>query len=319
MADAGRLGLCPIWRPIACRRGDRYPRRVSPSSLEARITDHVEELRTRPYRELEAASAHRRLAWLEQRSHRLRLPGPVSPRHVFEVLFFDKMGLGPEDLPIAFETESEIVWLSRNPCPTLEACSRLGLDTRRVCRAVNEKSTQAFVSWFDPRLRFLRDYQQIRPHASHCKERIVRVDFEAMMRQAVGWARRSRHSGNKGYGAVVALGNDVLAAAHDTACSEGDPSRHAETNAIREAVRRSGTSDLSGAVLFASCEPCPMCASLAVWANLSTVVFGASIEETARLGKARIRVTAAEIARQAPTLMEVIGGVLREDCLELYR
>jgi tRNA(adenine34) deaminase len=147
-----------------------------------------------------------------------------------------------------------------------------------VCRAINEKSTQAFVSWFDPRLRFLRDYEQLRPHSEHCRERILRVDFDDMMRPAIEEAKRSRDSGNKGYGAVVALGNSILATAHDTAVTESDPSLHAEVNAIRLAIRSSGDSNLSGAILLATCEPCPMCSSLAVWANLSTIVFGVSID-----------------------------------------
>lgn len=292
---------------------------MSPLSFEERILEQVAQLESMKPREIDAASASARLAWLEQNAQRLDPPEHPTPRFVYQTLFFDKMGLSPEDLPVLSETPSEIVWSSRNPCPTLEACARLGLDTRQVCRAVNEKSTQVFVSWFDPRLRFLRNYEWMRPRFDGCCERILRVDLESLMRRAIEGAKRSRESGNKGYGAIVALGNRVLAAAHDTAAREGDPSLHAEVNAIRRAIRSSGDSNLSGAILLSTCEPCPMCASLAVWANLSAIVFGASIEETSRLGKARIRVGASEIAQQAPTLIEVIGRVLREECLELYR
>jgi tRNA(Arg) A34 adenosine deaminase TadA len=62
-----------------------------------------------------------------------------------------------------------------------------------------------------------------------------------------------------------------------------------------------------------------MCSSLAVWANLTTVVYGASIATTARLGKRRITVDVAEIAAHSPTLLEIIPGVLEEQCLDLYR
>jgi tRNA(Arg) A34 adenosine deaminase TadA len=61
-----------------------------------------------------------------------------------------------------------------------------------------------------------------------------------------------------------------------------------------------------------------MCSSLAVWANLTTIVYGASIEETARLCKARIHVSAADIVAKSSVMIEVIGGVLREECLALY-
>jgi tRNA(Arg) A34 adenosine deaminase TadA len=62
-----------------------------------------------------------------------------------------------------------------------------------------------------------------------------------------------------------------------------------------------------------------MCASLAVWTNVSAIVFGASIEETARLGRSRITIGADEVVARSPLLVEVIGGVRRETCLDLYR
>ncbi|MHB0870081.1 MAG: nucleoside deaminase [Chloroflexota bacterium] len=235
------------------------------------------------------------------------------------MLFFRYMGITEDDLPVAAESDSEIVWLSRNPCPTLEACKAIGLDTRRVCRAAYERSTQAFLSEMDARLRFLRDYNEIRPHAAHCREAIVRVDFEQMMRLAIVEAMRSREEGNKGYGAVVVVGNTVVAKAHDSAITEGDPSLHAEVNALRAAVSALGDANLSGAILFSSCEPCPMCSSLAVWCNVSAIVYGASVEETAAMGKERILIGAREVVASSPVRMEVIGGVLREECLSLYR
>ncbi|NMC80480.1 MAG: hypothetical protein GYA59_14055, partial [Chloroflexi bacterium] len=53
--------------------------------------------------------------------------------------------------------------------------------------------------------------------------------------------------------------------------------------------------------------------------NVTSIVYGASIEETARLGKARIRVGAKEIVEKSPVMVEVIEGVLHSECLDLYR
>ena len=195
----------------------------------------------------------------------------------------------------------------------------MGLDTRQVCRSVFDRPTQHFLSRMDPQLRFLRDYGQIRPHAPRCREAIVRVSFAAMMRLALEEARTSLAEGNKGYGAVVAKGRQVIAAAHDTAGTTGDPSHHAEMSALRLAVERTGDSNLCGAVLYSTCEPCPMCSGMAVWCNVTSVVHGASIAKTMALGKSRIDVDAATIMERAPALIEVIGGVLEQDCLELYR
>lgn len=285
-----------------------------------KVRQQIERLQNSPYSAIERQVAEKRIAWFKQKygqSDR-RVPSTPTPRQAYEMLFFDYMGLTEGDLPILLETETEIAWRSLNPCPTLEACTALGLDTRKVCRAAYEKSTQALVSQLDPQLRFLRSYEDIRPYAVHCREWIVRVDFEAMMALAVEEAKASRREGNKGYGAVVALGNRVIGKAHDTAATEKDPSLHAEVNAIRQAVHAQGDTNLCGAVLFSTCEPCPMCSSLAVWANLTTLVYGASIQETAQLGKARIMVGAREIVEKSPVRIEVIGGVLKDECRSLY-
>jgi tRNA(Arg) A34 adenosine deaminase TadA len=56
----------------------------------------------------------------------------------------------------------------------------------------------------------------------------------------------------------------------------------------------------------------------AVWANITTVVYGASIADTAAMGRTRIMLTAAEVAARASGYMEVIGGVLKDECGRLY-
>jgi tRNA(Arg) A34 adenosine deaminase TadA len=61
-----------------------------------------------------------------------------------------------------------------------------------------------------------------------------------------------------------------------------------------------------------------MCASLAVWANVTTIVYGISIQETAELGRSRIRISANEIAEKSPCSVEIIGGILHDECKRLY-
>jgi tRNA(adenine34) deaminase len=228
------------------------------------------------------------------------------------------MALSRDDLPVVSESAHEIIWLSLNDCPTLEACKQLGLDTRQICREVYEKSTQAFLSQLDPQLRFLRDYEGIRPYADHCREMIVRIDFTTRMDLAFEEAHVSRGEGNKGYGAVVTLGNRIIGKAHDTTITEKDPSLHAEVKAVQEAVKSLGDANLSGVILFSTCEPCPMCSALAVWANLTTIVYGASIQEVAQLGRSRINASSREIVERSLEMIEIIGDVRGDACRSLY-
>ena len=291
---------------------------------ESAVDREIAALQTGDYGALERRRSQKRLDWLTAHGYGPRLgtplpPTPMSPREAYGLLFFDYMGLTAEQMPVVEESADRIVWLSRDPCPTLEACGRLSLDTRQVCRAVSERPVQTFLSRLDPRLRFVRDYVAIRPHAGYCREQIVRVDVESIMREAIREALLAKAEGNKGYGCLVLMGDRVLARAHDTAVIRGDPSLHAEHTAILDAVARWGSPDLTGSLLVSTCEPCPMCTGLAVWAGVTTIMFGSSIVDTAAMGRSRILVGAAEIAERSPRVIEVIGGVLREECDRLYR
>lgn len=73
----------------------------------------------------------------------------------------------------------------------------------------------------------------------------------------------------------------LVSQAYDTVMREGDPTNHAEINAIRQAARKLQRLSLSGHVLYSTCEPCPMCMSACIWAELEAVVFGASTMEAA--------------------------------------
>ncbi|HEY0328150.1 MAG TPA: nucleoside deaminase [Rhodopseudomonas sp.] len=289
-------------------------------TFDDQVDAQVERLRTKSLRVIEDEVAAKRNAWWDRQPAETRGAGTASPtpRDAFETLFFRYMGLKPCDIPVLRETDSEIVWSSRNPCPTLEACKTTGLDTRDVCRGAYEKSTQALLSRIDPQLRFLRDYAQIRPYSAHCLEKIVRISFKQRMRLAIDEARLSRRQGNKGYGAVAVLGDRIVSQAHDTAVTDKDPSQHAEMKALRQAVHVLGDANLSGVVLFSTCEPCPMCASMAVWSNISAIVFGASINDTVARGRSRITVSAQQILNNSPVRIELYPGILRSECLDLY-
>lgn len=80
----------------------------------------------------------------------------------------------------------------------------------------------------------------------------------------------------------VATGR-LVSQAYDTVMRELDPTNHAEVNAIRIATKNVGRLSLRGCVLYSTCEPCPMCMSASIWAELDGVVFGASTMEDANL------------------------------------
>lgn len=78
------------------------------------------------------------------------------------------------------------------------------------------------------------------------------------------------------FGAVLVLDGKVLAVAGNSVMRDSDPSAHAEVNVLREACRKVGSPHVDGAVLYSSCEPCPMCYSVAYWARVGKIFYGAS-------------------------------------------
>ena len=83
---------------------------------------------------------------------------------------------------------------------------------------------------------------------------------------------------------VVDPAGRELAVATNRREVDADPTAHAEVTAIRAACAQLGTFELPGAVLYASCEPCPMCLATALWARIDRVVFAAGRDDAARAG-----------------------------------
>lgn len=86
------------------------------------------------------------------------------------------------------------------------------------------------------------------------------------------------------FGAVMVKDGEIIARSHNTVTRDHDPTAHAEVNVIREAAKKLGTHDLSGTILYASCEPCPMCMAAGYWAHVDRIVFAATRKDAANAG-----------------------------------
>ncbi len=105
------------------------------------------------------------------------------------------------------------------------------------------------------------------------------------MKRAIELAQQNALSAHGGpFGAVIVRDGNVISEASNSVTPDNDPTAHAEVNAIRKACKNLNTFDLSGATLYTSCEPCPMCLSAAYWARVDRIVFGANREDAARAG-----------------------------------
>lgn len=131
------------------------------------------------------------------------------------------------------------------------------------------------------------------------------------MEAALAEARIAAGGGEVPVGAVIrGPGGGVIASAHNSMESLGDPTAHAEILAVRSAAAKTGDWRLGGCVLYVTLEPCMMCMGAVANSRIETVVFGAYDETAGALDSNRAPVSHTVGYR---------GGVLERECGDLIR
>ena len=95
---------------------------------------------------------------------------------------------------------------------------------------------------------------------------------EAMKRLALSW-------GDQPYGAVLVADGAIVGDGPSRVVKRNDPSAHAEREAIRDAQRRLGRSDLAGSVLYSTSRPCRQCETAAAEANVARMIYGPELND----------------------------------------
>ena len=137
----------------------------------------------------------------------------------------------------------------------------------------------------------------------------------AMMRRALLAAEDAAEKGEVPVGAVVARGGEILAVAANEREATGDPTSHAELLAIRRASAALGGWRLTDCTLYATLEPCPMCAGAAHAARLSRLVYAAPDPKAGYAGTLHNIPADARLNHTLP----VEGGLLEENASTLLR
>ena len=135
------------------------------------------------------------------------------------------------------------------------------------------------------------------------------------MRQAIDEARRAGASGDIPVGAVVVSGGVVVGAAGNRREAAGDPTAHAEILALRQAAATLGTWRLSDATVYATLEPCPMCAGALVAARVRRLVFGAADPKAGACGSLYNLCADPRLNHE----LTVVPGVGEAECAALLR
>jgi tRNA(Arg) A34 adenosine deaminase TadA len=147
------------------------------------------------------------------------------------------------------------------------------------------------------------------------------------LRESFRVAERAPQSGNHPFGAILAdrLGRFFLEAGNSVV-SDSDPKCRAECNLVAS-VHQHGLApaDLAECTLYASTEPCPMCAGAIYWGGIGRVVFGlgqAALYELIRLESgvdAAFLLSCAEVLARGARLTEVLGPALEDEAIVVHR
>ncbi len=111
-------------------------------------------------------------------------------------------------------------------------------------------------------------------------------EHEQFMDRAIALARQTALVDRTGgpFGCVIVRDGEVIAEGANRVLLDQDPTCHGEIVAIRRACAALGTHDLSGCVLYTSCEPCPMCYAAAWWARIDRIFYGATVQDAQQYG-----------------------------------
>ncbi|WP_432726970.1 nucleoside deaminase [Variovorax sp. W6] len=140
------------------------------------------------------------------------------------------------------------------------------------------------------------------------------------LRKAIVWSHAARRRGNRPFGCViVSAAGEVLSEAANSNAETGDCTAHAEVNALRGLAGRGlSREELAGATLYASGEPCVMCAGAIFWSNIGRVVFGIDAERLRvfrgeRQDQRDAELSCRDVFRASPHPIECIGPALIDE------
>ena len=140
-------------------------------------------------------------------------------------------------------------------------------------------------------------------------------DDTAWMELALEQAHLAEAAGEVPVGALVIREGEIIGRGHNHNLLDNDPTAHAEIVALRQAAAHLGNHRLTGCVMFATIEPCPMCAGALIHARISRLVYGASDVKAGAAGSVLQVLNHPGLNHK----MELTSGVLAEKCAELLQ
>lgn len=140
-------------------------------------------------------------------------------------------------------------------------------------------------------------------------------DDAAWMKLALEQAALAAQAGEVPVGALVIKDGEIIGRGHNRNLLDNDPTAHAEIVALREAAAKLGNHRLTGCVMFATIEPCSMCAGALIHARIARLVYGAADVKAGAAGSTLEVLNHPRLNHR----MEITSGILAGQCSEIIQ
>jgi tRNA(adenine34) deaminase len=141
------------------------------------------------------------------------------------------------------------------------------------------------------------------------------INDVAWMELALAEARMAAEAGEVPVGALVINQGEIIGRAGNRNLRDHDPSAHAEIVALRQAAAHLGNHRLTGCVLYATIEPCAMCAGAIIHSRISRLVYGARDIKAGAAGSVLDVINHPRLNHK----LEVVSGLLEDRCSEILQ
>ncbi len=124
------------------------------------------------------------------------------------------------------------------------------------------------------------------------------------------------------YGAIIVKDGEIIAKATSGEVLN-DPTAHSETMAIRKACNKLQTTDLSGATIYCTCEPCLLCFGTLWWSNIRKIVYGTSIQKCLNEGictfMSGLNISVKQLNTMSSNDFEIVTGICEKEVMDVMR
>ena len=142
---------------------------------------------------------------------------------------------------------------------------------------------------------------------------------ENFLRESIKVANDAVQHGNHPFGAILVLDGRIILSAENSVITDKDVTCHAETNLVSLASKQFSRKELKKSTLYASTEPCPMCATAIYWSGIGRIVFGCPETGLAKYAGQHFNLTIRDLFKNCSIPPEIIGPILQDEAEQIHR